>query len=683
MGLAVIPFRVEAVAPRDSLAYFLATVHWLDATTPPLHKHLGPLTERVKRLLIEAGRSGTGTAESALEREIRPRRTTSSKRSLRIIAAALAGAVIAICAAVWFFAGQDRAAHQTAPDKSLAAGFAKSIAVLPFENIGANKDDAYFADGVQDEILNHLAKIAQLKVISRTSVMQYRADTKRNLRQIADALGVASVLEGAVRRAGNRIRVSTELIDARNDSTVWADSYDRDLTDIFAIQSEVAQTIADKLTATLSPEERKSIDAKPTSNLTAYDLYLRARQLFLNARISFTDVTFETPLYDAIRLLEQAVRLDPKFTLAYCAEAETHDFLFKINPNPERRTLADTAVQRALELQPDLSEAHLAFAQHLFYCYRDNAQARVQLAIAKRGLPNNVDAILLEAYIDRRQGNWEKAIEEFNEAIVRDPRNAIAINELASTLPAVSQFRAAEQAFDRLIELRPDQPMLKVQKALFVTFLKTGNDEAIRSAIARLPASMADDNGVLNLRLSFALVNRDWPLAKQLLEKMKGHEDEGYFAYVSESVPIGCYAILLARLQEENVGGDPEFTKVREQLSEKVQEAPEAAGRLSELAVVDALLNVKETAIAEAKHAIEILPISKDALAGAGLVTNLAVVYAWTDELDLAFATLEDAAKTPACISYGELKRDLYWEPLRKDPRYEKLLAELKLRDRD
>jgi tetratricopeptide (TPR) repeat protein len=529
MGLAVIPFRVEAVVPRDSLAYFLATVHWLDATTPPLHKHLGPLTERVKRLLIEAGRSGTGTAESALERKIRPRRTTSSKRSLRIIAAALAGAVIAICAAVWFFAGQDRAAHQTAPAKSLAAGFVKSIAVL----------------------------------------------------------------------------------------------------------------------------------------------------------ISFTDVTFETPLYDAIRLLEQAVRLDPKFTLAYCAESETHDFLFKINPNPERRTLADTAVQRALELQPDLSEVHLAFAQHLFYCYRDNAQARVQLAIAKRGLPNNVDAILLEAYIDRRQGNWEKAIEEFNEAIARDPRNAIAMNELASTLPAVSQFRAAEQAFDRLIELRPDQPMLKVQKALFVTFLKTGNDEAIRSAIARLPASMADDNGVLNLRLSFALVNRDWPLAKQLLAKMKGHEDEGYFAYVSESVPIGCYAILLARLQGENVGADPEFTKVREQLSEKVQEAPEAAGRLSELAVVNALLNVKETAIAEAKHAIELLPISKDALAGAGLVTNLAVVYAWADELDLAFATLEDAAKTPACISYGELKRDLYWEPLRKDPRYEKLLAELKLRDRD
>jgi TolB-like protein len=427
MGLAVIPIRVETVAPRESLAYFLATVHWLDATTPPLHKHLRSLTERVMRLLSEADRGTAVSTEVTPETTTHSARSLLSRRSVRIIGAALAAAVVAISAAVSFFAFQDRAAHQTALDGSLATGSAKSIAVLPFENIGANKDDAYFADGVQDEILNHLAKIAQLKVISRTSVMQYRADTKRNLRQIADALGVASVLEGAVRRNGNRIRVSTELIDARNDNTVWAESYDRDLTDIFAIQSEVAQTIADKLTATLSPEEKKSIAAKPTSNLAAYDLYLRARQLFLSARISFTDVTVETPLNDGIRLLEQAVRLDPKFTLAYCAAAETHDLLFELNPNPERRALADTAVQRALELQPDFSEAHLAFARHLYFCYRDYAQARMQLTIAKRGLPNNVDASLLEAYMDRRQGNCEKAIREFNEVIARDPRNAIAM----------------------------------------------------------------------------------------------------------------------------------------------------------------------------------------------------------------------------------------------------------------
>ena len=679
MGLAVIPLRLDPVVPQDGLAYFLGTVHWLDATSPPLQNHLDSLTKRIRRLLTEHHRS----APVAPETKNHATSVAGSKRWSRVAAVALVGTVIAISIVVWVFTRPDRAAQPTALDGVAAATSAKSIAVLPFANISPNKDDAYFADGVQDEILNNLAKIAQLKVISRTSVMQYRADSKRNLRQIANALGVATVLEGAVQRAGNRIRVSTELIDARSDNTVWADSYDRDLTDIFTIQSEVAQIIANKLMATLSTEEKKSIDAKPTSNLEAYDLYLRARQLFLNARISFTDATVETPLADAICLLEQAVRLDPKFTLAYCQAVEAHDFLFKVDAKPERRALADAAVNRALELSPNLAEVHLAFAQHLYICYRDNARARVELAIAKRELPNNVDAILLEAYLDRRQGNWKKAIAEFNEAIARDPQNAISINELASTLPAVSQFRAAGQAFDRLIGLRPDEPMLEVQKAFFVTFLGTGNDETVRSAIAALPASMADDDGVLNLRLIFALMNRDWSLAKQLLEKMKGPDDEGYFAYDSESVPMGCYAIFLARLHGENAGADSSFTKVREELSQKVQKAPKDAGLLSELAVVDALLNVKDNAIAEAKRAIEILPISDDALAGAGLITNLAVVYAWTDELDLAFATLEHAAKTPAAISYGELKRDQYWEPLRKDPRYEKLLAELKSRDSD
>src|ERR1700738_1844648 len=213
----------------------------------------------------------------------------------------------------------------------------KSIAVLPFENISANKDDGYFADGVQDEILNNLAKIAQLKVISRTSVMQYRADTKRDMRQIAYALGVANVLEGNVRRAGNRVRVSAQLVDARNDNAVWADSYDRDLTDIFAVQSQIAQTVAGRLTATLSPEEKKRIEAKPTENLEAYDLYLRAEELIASFRVSTAlGSGAEKPLRAAIYYLEQAVRLDPKFTLAYCALAQANGRLYRLHdPTPE------------------------------------------------------------------------------------------------------------------------------------------------------------------------------------------------------------------------------------------------------------------------------------------------------------------------------------------------------------
>jgi TolB-like protein len=312
----------------------------------------------------------------------------------------------------------------------------KSIAVLPFESLSENKTDAYFADGVQGEILNNLAKIAQLKVVSRTSVMQYRADSKRDLRLIANALGVANVLEGIVRREGNQVRVSTELIDAREDKTIWADSYDRNLTDIFAIQSEVAQTIAGKLAATLSPEEKKRIETKPTENLEAYDLYLRARELTVNARVTmnFEGTEPAEQLREGINFLEQAVRLDPKFTLAYCVLARAQDL----------------------------------------------------------------------------------------------PQKSFADTEL-----------------------------------------------------------------------------------------------------------------------------------------------------LSQLAVVDALLGKKQDAITEAKRASEVLPISRDAWSGVGIAANLAVVYAWTDELDLSFETLAPMTKMPFGIHYGDVKVSPYWDPLRQDPRFEKLLAEL------
>jgi len=559
-----------------------------------------------------------------------------------------------------------------------AASTEKSIAVLPFENISPNKDDAYFADGVQDEILNNLAKVAQLKVISRTSVMQYRPDAKRDLRQIAAALGVANVLEGTVRRDGNHVRVSTELVDARNDNTIWADSYDRDLTDIFAIQSEVAQTIATKLAATLSPEEKRYIEKKPTENLEAYDLYLRAKELFVSVRVSMSFGNVEKPLVDAIGFLEQAVRLDPKFTLAYCASAQAHDNLyFLYGPTPEQRALGDAVVNSALALQPHLPEVHLAYAHHLYIVYGDYERARVQLAIARRGLPNDAEAIVLGGRIDRRQGQFEKAIQEFNQAITRDPRNTLSIQELAETLFNTRQFRAAEQAFDRLIDLRPDQPILKVQKPLFVTFYETGDDIAVRAAIAALPASMADAREVLSLRLMFALVDRDWPEARELIGKMGGGEDEGNFAYAPAAVPVGCYSILLGRLLGEQPDANFSFSETREQLNQKVQKLPGYARLLSQLAVIDALLNNKDAAISEAKRAVEILPISKDAVFGPDIVLNLAVVYAWTDEFDLAFETLSPLTKMPCGIFYGLLKRDPYWEPLRKDPRFDKLLAEL------
>jgi TolB-like protein/Tfp pilus assembly protein PilF len=672
LGLAVIPFRTENVNPSGSLSYFLGTVHWLDAIAPPLDKHLKTLTDRVERLLA----SDRQSAASAADITPYPRIYPWQERVYWIVAAVLGGVVIVI--GLWSFHQRLRSFFTETPSKS--------IAVLPFENISANQDDGYFADGVQDEILNNLAKIAQLKVISRTSVMQFRAGAKRDLREIANALGVANVLEGTVRRDRNHVRVSTQLIDARNDSTVWADSYDRDLTDIFTIQSEVAQTIARKLTATLSPEEKKIIEQKPTENLAAYDLYLKAKEVIAEAELALPSGNFEKPLTNSIALLEQAVQLDPKFALAYSAAAHAHDLLYiTYDPTPNRRGLADTAIGNALRLQPDLPDVRLTHAYHLYFCYRDYERARVQLAIAKPGLPNNSDAAELPALMDRRQGHFEKAVPELNEALTLDPRNPAPISDLAYTLYLMRQFREAGLVYDQLINKVPDQPMLKVQKEWFVTFMRTGDDTGVRTAIAQLPASMAKDRGVLSLSLSLALNDRDWPQAKQLLEQLKGREvggeDDGNFGYATVPVPAGCYSILLARLQGERVDANPSFVETREELSRNVQASAGNALLLSALGIVDALLAQKEKALIEARRAVEMLPTVRDAIDGPGVLANLAVVYAWTDESDLAFQQLAVLAKIPHGIYYGQLKVDQLWTPIRQDPRYEKLLADLAPKD--
>jgi TolB-like protein/cytochrome c-type biogenesis protein CcmH/NrfG len=512
----------------------------------------------------------------------------------------------------------------------------RSIAVLPFDTLSHGKANTYFADGVQDEILSNLAKVSQLKVISRTSVMTFRPGDNRNLRSIAESLGVANVVEGTVRRDGNRVRITIRLVDALKDKALWSESYDRDLTDIFAIQSEIAHAVASKLSARLSAEEKKRIEAEPTNSLEAYDLYLRANELVRNTRSADIVGNVAKSLREAITLLEQAVRLDPAFTLAYCASATANAEIYTFaDRTPERRTLADAALNSALRLQPDLPEVHLAYAYNLYGIYRDYERARVQLAMARRGLPNDSTAIALAAYMDRRQGNFEKAIQEFKEAISRDPRNAEPIAELGNTLFLTRQFCASEQAYDRLIELLPNQPMLKVQKAAIVR-AKTGDANSLRLALEGLPPSMVDDIGALCWRLRFALDCRDWKRAKKLIEKMKGDEDDGNFVKGNLPVPVGCYSILLARLQRKQPGANTNFAQVRQQLKKKVQKSPGDANLLSQLAVVDALLNSKEAAINAAQRAVEMLPVSRDAKDGPGLLTNLAVVYAWSSSFMLA-----------------------------------------------
>jgi TolB-like protein len=554
----------------------------------------------------------------------------------------------------------------------------KSVAVLPFESLSESKSDAYFADGVQDEILNNLAKIAQLKVISRTSVMQYRADSKRDLRQIASALGVATVLEGTVRRDGNHVRVSTELVDARNDNTIWADSYDRDLTNIFSIQSEIAQTVASKLSTQFSPQQRREIEEKPTANLEAYDLYLQAKALLGPEVVVLLWSNYKPTFSRAIVLLEEATQKDRKFALAYCLIAKAHDYLYPDEHTPERRALGDTAINEALRLRPDLPEVHLAAALHLFICYRDFERTRVQIAIAAQALPNNPDLLQLTAFVDQVQGRWEKCTAGLERASTLDPRNPEILDSLAYNYLCLRRYRDSERIQDRLIELEPDQPWFPIDKAKSA-FLEKADLTRVRAAYEALPPSIKDDLSQTENRVYYAMCARDFDAASEMVTKSPNEEIFflGAGTQNSSLVPRQIVTLWL-ELVRGNQPNIQDFGAAREQLYRKVQADRTDPFLLTALALADVALGRKEESIKEGRRAMQMRSISDDAVDGAVIAANIAIVYAWANQSDLAFEQLDILIKMPAfLLSYGNLKTNPSWNPLRKDPRFDKLLAEL------
>jgi serine/threonine protein kinase/tetratricopeptide (TPR) repeat protein len=502
----------------------------------------------------------------------------------------------------------------------------KSIAVLPFENISANKDDAYFADGVQDEILSNVARVSQLKVISRTSVMQYRADTKRDLRQIANALGVANILEGTVRRVANRVRITIELVDARTDQTIWSESYDRDLTDIFAIQSDVAQAVATRLSAQLSREERKEIEEKPTNNLEAYDLYLQAKQLLGPPNSVLVLRASEKGTFSkAISLLEEATQKDRKFALAYCMIAKAHDYMYsdRVDPTPERRALGDAAVNEALRLRPDLSEVHLAAAFHLFTCYRDGDRARVQIAIAAQALSNNPDLLQLTAFIDRVQGRWEKSTAGLERAATLDPRNPEILSSLADNYSCLRRYRDYERILDRLIELVPDQPLFPLYKAE-IAWAEKADLKGVRAAHEAIPFSIKDEAQITWQRVFYPMCARDFAAADEIVSKSP-NEEMIFFGAFGALVPRRIVALWLELVQ----GNHPtieEFGAAREQLYRKVEADRTDPFLLTALALADVALGREEESIQEGRRAMEMRPISEDAIEGPIIAANVAVV---------------------------------------------------------
>src|SRR6059058_5549827 len=419
---------------------------------------------------------------------------------------------------LWRFAAGSRAPMLTSVSSvEPVAVSEKSIAVLPFENLSEEKANAFFTEGVQDEILTHLSRIADLKVISRTSVMQYKSGAPRNLREIAQQLGVANVVEGSVQRSGNRVRVNAQLIDARNDAHLWAQTYDRDLADVFAIQSEIAKAIADQLQAKLSPNEKKAIEQPPTTDLAAFDLYSRAKSLLLTAGFSATG---EPDLRKAIELMDEAVKRDPSFFDAYCQLAYAHETLYAVlgtDHTPARLAMAEAALQAATRLRPDAGETHLARANYLYYGRRDYAGALAELESARRALPNDPSIFELTGYILRRRGDQEEGLRNLQRAAELDPRNFFTLQQIAISYQGLGRYADAIAALDRALSIVPDNVETRANRDLWELFWKGDTQplhQTIDSILAQGPSAIAN---TADTWFACALAERDSAAAERAL----------------------------------------------------------------------------------------------------------------------------------------------------------------------
>jgi TolB-like protein/class 3 adenylate cyclase/Tfp pilus assembly protein PilF len=606
---------------------------------------------------------------------VRPITSPGSPKFALVVTLVVSAAALAISSLILFHRALPLRTRMPAPEAATTSALAaipeKSIAVLPFENLSDEKENAYFADGVQDEILTGLSRVADLKVISRTSVMQYKTGTKRNLPEIATDLGVAHVLEGRVQRAGGRVRVNAQLIDARTDSQLWAESYDRDVADVFAIESEVAGKIVAQLKSQLSPEEKAAIEKAPTIDVVAFELYERAKALWADA----TDpLHAREKLPEAAQLLNEAVARDPHFLLGWCLLSRVHGALYwtGLDHTSARLNLANAAVQTALSLQPDAGEAHLALAIYYYYGFRDYARGRNELAIARRTLPNDADVFLYTGFIDRREGNWEQATRNLERALELDPRNLFTLQQLALTYLTQRRYQDAIQIYDRTLTAFPGDPLTRITRAQVVLDWKADikpYQTTLASLIAQDPRTAPDVD-----RPDYALCERTTAAATRVLWN---YPRDGVVTDYGVNFPHAYWEGVVARWQGDSAKAQSAFIAARSEVERILAKQPDFAAAISLLGVIDAGLGRKEDALREGRRACELLPISKDAISGMALAINLAQIYTWTGEKDRAIEQIAAAERIPNTLSYGLLKFHPYWDPLRGDPRFEKIVASL------
>ena len=587
-----------------------------------------------------------------------PART--SKRSL-LIAAAL-GIVLLLGLGTWYYRpAQEK--NQTAQAGPPAIK-QKSVAVLPFENLSTQEENAVFAGGVHREVLSNLAKVEDLKVISRTSVMAYKAGAARNLKEIARELGVSHVVEGTVQRVGERVRVTAQLIDASTDAHVWTETYDRELTDVFAIQSEIAQRITSQLGAHLSAQERTALAKKPTQNVEAFEYYTRARALM---ETSPDDFAYEENLTKALGLLEQAVAKDQQFSLAYSALAEANIQLYRARRDPKYIAQANAALQEAHRLAPEAGETHFAQALFHYYGHNDFDRALATLEVAAQSLPNNAQIFVLRGLLERRLGRWAESLRHFKQAIELDPKDHTGYGHAAGGAWALRRYEVAHRILDAAIAAVPTEADgFRGWKGLMAV-MGEGDTKAARKQLEKIRTKVDHPSVMLGFCVPF--YERNYAEAEEAMNGFanerslpgEGLEFPARLAVATNTVEKRRASLLAALARNAEIRA----------------KTPDGYDDLANCALLNAALGNKEEAIRVAKRGVELYPVSQDALVGPEQLNTLATIYAWTGEKDLAFETLFTLVKVPHGLSYGVLKLDPAWDNLRDDPRFSVLLAQV------
>ncbi len=677
----------DAIVEENNLNQHISALRRVLGESPGSHRFIVTVPGRGYRFVadvtvhdraVERSPTSGATADDALEQIAGKQSAVAMQPAKSPVRRIVIGvvAILALMGAFVFFRGRGILTPPPAPSASVPPTSIpqKSIAVLPFENLSRDAENAYFADGVQDEILTRLAKLADLKVISRMSVMPYKNNennARRNLPEIAQQLGVEHLLEGSVQRAGNRVRVNAQLIATRSGAHEWAETYDRELADVFAIQSEIAQSIAAQLQAKISPREQAALTAPPTTDLVANALYQQAKAIEAKEFIG------SEKLLEAVRLAEQAVARDPQFVSAFCLLGRLHTSLFygSNDHTPAHRESAEAALQNARRLQPESGEVHLAWAYYSYYGFLDYDRARAELELARRTLPNSAELYYLTALLDRRQARWTEATRNAERAVELDPRNTAYLMLTGGIYEQQHSYSDGRRLYNRALAIEPHNLVARILRAR-APFYQIADLRPLR---AELSAILAEEPGnaqkVAENLLRCALAERDSAAAARALAVIPATGMGG--PYTAVVYPREWFAGVVARTFDDPAAAHTAFTTARSAAERFVLAQTQNAQGWSLLARIDAALGRKEDAIREGRHACELVPLSKDAFEGTGLIVDLAVVYAWVGEKDLALEELATAGERAWLVHYGGLKLDPQWDSLRGDARFEQLVADL------